>query len=262
MTQTQPSWQELMLEHDQGVLVVTLNRPDSLNTLSSVLKTELLQVLKDCQANTDVKVVVLTGAGRAFCAGGDLNGFGRMDVVQARQHLKQINEIVQAIRNLEKPVVAAVNGFATGAGCNLALACDIILASSEAKFCQSFIKVGLIPDGGGTYHLPRLVGLSKAKDLIFTGRMLTAEEAETWGLVTYVYDKEVFFREVMEYAKKLAKGPGHAMALGKKLLNESMNASFEQMLESERMAQTLCMQTSDHKEGLQAFFEKRAPNFT
>jgi 2-(1,2-epoxy-1,2-dihydrophenyl)acetyl-CoA isomerase len=253
---------EIITDFEKGVFTITLNRPDYLNALSSTVKDELMECLKQADTDDRIKVVVLTGSGRAFCAGGDLKNFGHMDVTEARKHLTQIGGIVSFIYSMEKPVIAAVNGYATGAGCNLAIACDLVFAARSAKFCQSFIKVGLIPDGGGSYSLPRLIGPSKAKDLIFTGRMLSAMEAEQLGLITYAVDDEQLTIRVMDYALTLAQGPSDAIGIAKMLVNQSLNTGLEQMLEYERFAQATCMQTENHKEGLRAFFEKRKPNFT
>jgi 2-(1,2-epoxy-1,2-dihydrophenyl)acetyl-CoA isomerase len=254
-------FKELIASLEDGILTITLNRPEQLNTLSYTLKNELLDCLGNAATDVNCKVIVLTGAGRTFCAGGDLKGFGGMDVLKAREHMSQIGTIVTTIKNLEKPVIAWANGYATGAGCNLAIACDIVFASKSAKFCQSFIKVGLVPDGGGTYYLPRLIGLSKAKDLVFTGRMLTAEEAYQLGLVTFVEEDEAAASAVHDYALALAAGATSAIGIAKMLLNRSANHSLDEMLELERFSQAVCMQTGDHKEGLLAFQEKRKPSF-
>ncbi|UOF91160.1 enoyl-CoA hydratase [Fodinisporobacter ferrooxydans] len=254
-------YKELLAYEDNGVLTITFNRHDRLNVLSSTIKQEIMDCLREAQTDDSVKAIVLTGAGKAFCAGGDLNGFGGMDAVAAHQHMSQIGTIVSLITAMEKPIIAAVNGYATGAGCNLALACDIVFAAKSAKFCQSFRNVGLIPDGGGTYFLPRLIGPGKAKDLIFTGRMLTAEEAERMGLATFVVDDERLQSSVAEYARSLAAGPSVAIGMAKMLIHRSSQCSLDEMLEYERFAQALCMQTEDHQEGLLAFRQKRLPAF-
>lgn len=252
----------VILELKNNILVITLNKPKSLNALDDDIKRELMQAMEEAHNNSDIKAVVITGEGRAFSAGGDLNSLALVSSAsQGRERIKKLHDLIYKFVNLEKPIIAAVNGYAVGAGCNLALACDIILASNKAKFSEIFSKVGLIPDAGGLYFLPRLVGPMKAKELVFTAQMIEAEEAKRIGLVNRIVDEENLLPEAMELAEQLAKGPSKAIGLAKALINQSMGWDLNTLLESEALAQGICMNTDDFKEGVKAFQEKREPKF-
>jgi len=252
----------LLVETTDRVCKIFLNKPESRNALDMEMRAELADVIDAVSRDPAVRVLVLSGKGKAFCAGGDLKTMNQpFPPFTGRQRLKDLHVWLKKLINLEIPVVAAVNGVAAGAGFNLALACDIVIASAEAKFTQSFIKVGLVPDAAGFYFLPRAVGLSKAKELMFTGKLLGAHEAETLGIVNKVVAAEELGSYTDQLAKELAYGPGKAMAMIKRLLNLSLSSDLETVLEFEAMAQDMCFGTEDFLEGKQAFLEKRKPSF-
>lgn len=256
------SFETIDYKLDGAVAVVTLNMPDKLNALSKQMQDELAQVVCMVRDNEEVRVLVITGAGRAFCAGGDLNAQAKVtDEVSARKRIKNLHLWVVELINLEKPVIAAVNGFAVGAGCNLAFACDLIYACEEAKFSEIFSKIGVIPDAGGLYFLPWTVGPARAKEIVFTGRMVDAAEAYQIGLVNKVLPKEKLLSEVMTLAYQLAEGPGVAYGLAKTIINKSNAWDLNTLLEAEANAQAICTRTQDCQEGRTAFFEKRKPVF-
>ena len=252
----------ILYKVEDGVALAQFNLPDKLNALTDEMKEELLSIVLEARDNDEIKVLILTGSGRAFCAGGDLNSQARVkDIIGGRDRVKKLHRWVNEIVNLEKPVIAAVNGLAVGAGCNLALACDLIYASEDAKFSQIFSKIGLIPDAGGLYFLPWAVGPWRAKEIVFSGRMVGAEEACQIGMVNKVFPKETLLDEVMAIAKGYAKGPGVAYGIAKTLITRSFSWDFATLLEQEANAQTICMRTEDYLEGRTAFFEKRPPVF-
>jgi 2-(1,2-epoxy-1,2-dihydrophenyl)acetyl-CoA isomerase len=260
-------FETLLVETSGNVGTVTLNRPDSLNSLNDRLTTELAQVLQQLQQAADVRCVILTGAGRAFSSGQDL---GELKAKYANPALvphlaedlrRRYNPIVLGLRALAKPVIAAVNGVAAGAGLSLALACDLRIASDKASFIEVFINVGLVPDSGNTFFLPRLVGLGKAMELCFTGDKVSAVDALAIGLVNKVVPAEELMNATQELAQKLAKLPTAGIGLTKRLLYQSLNSALEGQLEAEAVAQETAGQTADHREGVRAFFEKRPPNF-
>lgn len=246
-----------------GIGTITFQKPDKLNPISETFLLELEKVLCEAGRDPEVRVLVLTGAGRAFSAGGDLGDLrpGFDGVGGFVQHMELVNRSILALLDFEKPVIAAVNGTAVGAGMNLALACDVIFASEKAKFSEIFGQLGLSVDLAGTYLLPRLVGRSKAKDLVFTYRMLTAEEALKMGLINRVVPHEYLLERVYDYAGRIAKGPTLAFQLAKKLINRSFETDARTMLDLEQMAQSLCANSRDHAEGVDAFFNKRDPVF-
>jgi 2-(1,2-epoxy-1,2-dihydrophenyl)acetyl-CoA isomerase len=252
----------VLLERKNEIATVIMNRPKFYNALSPELIEELIQVLQECEADPNVKVIVLTGAGKAFCAGGDLTYIESIsNVVDGRKYIVSAGRITSTIFNLEKPVIAMVNGVAAGAGFNLALACDIVFCTTSVKFVQSFAKVGLLPDCGGTYLLPRLVGLQKAKELMFTAEPIDADKALQLGIVNRVVREEELGEVTYEFAEKLSKAAPIAISLTKKILNQSYNLTLENSLELEADLQSICLQTMDNKEGVAAFKEKRNPVF-
>lgn len=248
---------------EMGIARVTLSRPKELNALDTVMFRELIGLLEQIGQDDAVRVVLLTGAERAFCAGGDLHemkaGFeGNYGFLK---HMELASQFTAALAELPKPVIAAINGAATGAGMNVALSADIAIASEKAKFSEIFGNVGLVPDVGGTYLLPRVVGRAKAKEIIFTYRMITAGEALELGIVNRVVSADELERTVNELAERIAKGPTLAFALGKKIINRSFEIDLQTALEMEGMAQALAGNSIDHKEGVAAFFDRRKPNF-
>ncbi len=260
------AYETVLYENSGGIATITLNRPDNLNALNSTLVVELQKVLSEAAGDPGVRCVVLTGAGRGFCAGADLAELEDAykageppalgDMLRARYH-----PVIEPIVNMEKPVVASVNGIAAGAGASLALACDFRIASDKAKFFQAFVKVGLVPDSGSTYFLPRLVGMAKATELAMLGDIVGAEESQRLGLVTKVVPADDLADETRAFAERLAAGPTRAYALGKKALRYGAVQSLENALDYEADLQNQIALTADHVEGVKAFMEKREPAF-
>jgi 2-(1,2-epoxy-1,2-dihydrophenyl)acetyl-CoA isomerase len=255
----------LLRESANGVLLLTLNRPDVLNSFNLELAVEIQQALTDAATDDGTRAILLTGAGRGFCAGQDLGSVSFEPdappdigaIVRA-----QYNPIVRAIRAIEKPVICAVNGVAAGAGANLALACDLVLASTQASFIQSFAKIGLIPDSGGTWILPRLVGTARASALMLLGDKLPAARALEWGLIYQVCEPSELMPTAMQLATHLATQPTRGLGLTKRALNSALHTPLEQQLDVEASIQTEAGRTRDFNEGVQAFMQKRAPDFT
>jgi 2-(1,2-epoxy-1,2-dihydrophenyl)acetyl-CoA isomerase len=254
---------DLRLEVADAVATITLDRPEALNALTVPLKEALLAAFRDVAADRAIRAVVLTGAGRAFCAGQDLRERLEPDAAPLADEIRlRYNPLIRAMRTLEKPIVAAVNGVAAGAGASLALACDIRIAAAGATFVLAFGRVGLIPDSGATWLLPRLVGGSKAAELALTGDPLTAADAERLGLVARVVDADRVVAESQALAARLAAGAPRALALTKQALDAAWEASFEDQLEAEADLQGEAGATADHAEGIAAFLERRPPRFT
>jgi 2-(1,2-epoxy-1,2-dihydrophenyl)acetyl-CoA isomerase len=253
----------VLYKAENAVATVTFNRPEALNSMSWELLDESVAVFKRIEADETVRAVVLTGAGKGFCAGGDLPTILRISgTIEQHRYISTAGEFVTSIRNCKKPVIAMVNGAAAGAGFNVVLACDIAIASSKARFAQSFVNVGLVPDAGGFYSLPRLVGLSKAKELMLTADLIDAAEALRLGLINKVVEPEQLGEVSYKLAEKLAKGAPLAMALIKNALNNSLESDWSALQSLEASMQTMCLATEDNKEGVKAFFEKRPPRFT
>lgn len=253
--------EHLIARQEESVLQLVLNRPESLNAFSPSMIFELTEALKKAEKDESIRVVVLSGAGRTFSAGGDVKTMGQASGTDIYDHIGKLNECILAMKNLSKPIISAVHGFAAGAGFNLALASDLIIASEESKFVLSFMQVGLISDGGGSYFLPRLVGPYKAKELFFSGEPITAHEAKELQIVNRVVPLEELEATTKELAYKLSHGPSRAYGIMKKIIDGSFQASLEDILEQERITQTLMVATEDHLEGVKAFQEKRKPRF-
>lgn len=256
------SYETLLYEKRDGVATITLNRPEARNAFNREMNRELLDALRDGDRDEEVRCFVLTGAGdRAFCAGQDLKDRAPERKGSLGESLRsRYNPIVLAIRRTEKIVLCAVNGVAAGAGCNLTLACDLRIASENARFLEAFVRVGLGPDCGGSYFLPRLIGLGKATELFLLGEPLEAEDALRYGLVTRVVPVPELAGEARAMAERLARGPRSA-GLIKRALNRSMYGELEAQLEYEACLQEIAGRTSDYDEGVRAFMEKRTPVF-
>lgn len=252
----------ILFSVEQGVGVITLNRPDKLNSFNREMALLLQETLDKCSTDDTIRAVYITGAGKGFSAGQDLaevtdpDGPG-FDVILSEHY----NPIVMRIRSLQKPVVAAVNGVAAGAGANIALCCDVVVAAQSASFIQAFSKIGLIPDSGGTHTLPRLIGWQKASALMMLGDKVPATEAERIGMLYKIFPDESFAEEAMKIARTLAKMPTKGLALTKEALQLSFVNSFENQLQDEDILQNRAAHTSDYKEGVAAFMEKRSPVF-
>jgi 2-(1,2-epoxy-1,2-dihydrophenyl)acetyl-CoA isomerase len=245
-----------------GVAVITLNRPEKLNSFNQTMAYELQAALDHCMDDQDVRCVVITGAGRAFCAGQDLEEAIAADAADIEEHVEtKYNPIVRKIRAIKKPVIAAVNGVAAGAGANLAYCCDIIVAAESAKFIQSFINIGLIPDTGGTYFLPRMVGMHKATALMMLGEKMTAQEGKDLGIVHQIFPDAELMDGAMGLGKRMAAMPTKGLGLIKKAINMSLVHDLDQQLEVERDLQGRAGRTYDNAEGINAFLEKRKPVF-
>lgn len=248
------------------ICTITLNRPDVLNAFDDQLTTELGEALKNAERDAAVRVIVITGAGRAFSSGQDLGDLKAKYVPGYVPNLgddlrRRYNPIIKRIREMDKPVIAAVNGVAAGAGCSLALACDLRIASDQASFIEVFVNVGLIPDSGSTFMLPRLVGLGKALELCWTGQKVDAHEALRLSLVNQVVPGAELQESTRKLAGRLASLPARAIALTKRLMNQSLRNTLEAQLEAEAYDQETAGKTADHNEGVLAFLEKRKPDF-
>ncbi len=256
------SFETIQIAQDEGVVVLTLNRPDVLNAVNDQLGLELQDALKRAEREAGIRCVVITGAGRGFCSGQDLRdrpGEGEMSYGESLR--TRYNPIILRLRTMEKPVIAAVNGVAAGAGCSLALAADLRIASDRATFIEIFARIGLIPDSGSTYLLPRLVGLGKALELAYTAESVNAQLAFQLGLVNRVVPHEELMAQTMELAKRLATGPTKGFGLTKRGFTFALHATLEQALEYEAHLQEIAGRTGDHREGVAAFLEKRLPHF-
>ncbi len=250
-------------EHKSGVAIIKLNRPDKYNSFNREMSLALHKALDAAAADETVRAIYFTGEGKGFCAGQDLS-----EAIDPKAPgLKEIvtehyNPIITRLRGIEKPIVCAVNGIAAGAGANIALACDIVVAASSASFIQAFSKIALIPDSGGTFILPRLIGFQRAAALMMLGEKVSAAEACQMGMIYKVFDDATFAEESMKMAVTLSQMPTIGIGLTKRLLNESMNNTLEQQLEREAVIQVEAAQSKDFREGVQAFLEKRKPIFT
>jgi len=256
------SYEKILYSIAEGVAEVRLNRPDKLNSFDRAMSLEVIHALDSAKDDATVRAVLLTGEGRAFSAGQDLAeavapGTKIEDILTA-----QYNPIVRRIRTLPKPVVAAVNGVAAGAGANIAFACDLTLAAENASFIQSFINIGLIPDSGGTYTLPRLVGMQRAFGQMILAPKVSAKEAESMGMIWKAVPDSELMNEAMSLATKLARMPTKAIALTKEALNRSQNTSLDTQLDHENELQSIAGRSYDYSEGVKAFLEKRKPVYT
>jgi 2-(1,2-epoxy-1,2-dihydrophenyl)acetyl-CoA isomerase len=256
----------LLYDVQDAIATLTLNRPERLNALGDTLREDLQDALTRASDDEQVRVIVVTGAGKGFCSGGDVKSMHEgKEAGRARPVIDKIaplrDRTVLALRDAPKPVIAAVNGAAAGAGMNLALACDIRIASTAARFGETFVKRGLHVDWGGTYFLPRLVGMAKACELIFTGEVIDADEALRLGIVSAVVPPDRLMPAVHELAGKMAAGPPLAIRLAKRALYHNQDVDLRAALEYETYAQNICSETEDAREGIRAFVEKRAPKF-
>lgn len=268
---------EVLYERREGVATITLNRPEKLNAFSPGMIRELVRFLREAQDDPGVKAIILTGAGKAFCAGGDVEamgegaGFFREDelhpaVKPYSLHIKNtlwklIQQVPLALENVDKPVIAAVNGDAIGAGCDLALMCDIRLASERARFSEGYVRLGLVPGDGGAYFLPRLVGVAKALEMLWTGDFVDAGEALKIGLVSKVLPADELKEACFKFAARLARGPALAMSLTKRAVYQGLKTDLRTSLDLISSHMGIVVETGDHREGVRALLEKRKPDF-
>jgi 2-(1,2-epoxy-1,2-dihydrophenyl)acetyl-CoA isomerase len=256
-------YQDIIVQKDGAVGVVTLNRPEVLNAFRPQMRDEISHAFESFQHDDTIRAAVITGAGRGFCAGGDMKIMNEVKTHEFREMIMgQARRAVTAITSLEKPVIAMVNGPAGGGGCNLALACDIIIASEKAFFTEAFIKIGLVPDWAGAFFLTRMVGIHRAKEMAFTGDRVSATEAERIGLINRVVPPEALEETTMSLAKRLANSPTKAIGVIKKMMYKAWLMDLDSLLEYEGLVQPQLMNSHDHEEGVKAFLEKREPKFT
>lgn len=257
-------YKNIIYQVENRVAYLTFNRPDALNAVNAEMMAEILHALEDARYDEGVGAVTVTGAGRAFSAGGDVKTMPerlKMNPVERRANIRKLSRMITAFQQIEKPVVAAVNGAAVGAGCSIAMACDIRLASEKSKFGLVFVKRGLHPDMGGSYFLPRIVGTGRACEMIFTGKIIDAQEADRIGLVNRVVPTEKLMEEARTLAEEIANGPAVAVGISKVAIYKGLESDLEAALDYEAFAQSICSQTEDAKEGVQSFLEGREPVF-
>lgn len=248
---------------ENKIATLTLNRPEVFNSFNREMALLLQNEMDSCEKNPEVRAIVITGSGKAFCAGQDLKEVTSPELNPGFKKIleEHYNPIITRIRNIEKPIIGAINGVAAGAGANIALACDVVVASENASFIQAFSKIGLVPDSAGTFFLPRLIGFQKASALMMLGDKVSAEEAEKLGMVYKTVPSENFMEEVNNIASILANMPTKALGLTKRLLNNSMRNSLEEQLNLESKLQIESAQSEDYAEGVDAFVNKRKPEF-
>lgn len=259
------NYENIIVSKENGIITITLNRPKFYNAISPELLHEVDEAVSAAAKDDEAKVIVITGTGKAFCSGGDIeldvSKISEMTTFEWRKYDMDFCETIKRIYWIEKPVIAAVNGIAGGGGLDIALACDIRIASEEAKFANFYIRMGLIPIMGGNYFLPRLIGLGRAKLMAFTGDFIDAKQAERIGLVDITVPAGEFSSTVKTLAQKLANGPTKAIGMTKIAMNKSMHMDLDMSMDYSSSAQVLLFSTEDHKEGLNAFFEKRKTQF-
>ena len=248
-----------------GISTLTLNKPEVFNSLNEVMHKELKDVLKKISQDKSIRVLIITGAGKAFCAGQDLNDRSvnnsdeKLDLGESIE--KKYNPLIKSIYGLKIPVICKINGVAAGAGVGIALACDFVVANEKASFIQAFCKIGLVPDSGNSFFLPKLVGIARAKELCMLGNKLSASTALEYGLIYKVYSPETIDNEVQKLANHFSAAPTYGLSLIKKALNESLENTLEEQLELEKNLQRAAGHSNDYKEGVAAFLQKRAPKF-
>ncbi|HSL50911.1 MAG TPA: enoyl-CoA hydratase [Candidatus Deferrimicrobiaceae bacterium] len=254
----------ILVDRTDGIATITLNRPEARNAIDLIMRRELRSVLDELEAETAIRVVILTGGGGHFSAGGDVKTMAakRHTAAEGRARVESLNRFVLRLFEYPKPTIAMVDGFAVGAGCNIALGCDLVIASDRARFGEVFARIGLVPDGGGTWLLPRLVGLAKAKELVFSADIVDAAEALRIGLVNRVVPAAELEATTRAVAARIAAGPPGALGLAKALLNRSVTVDLATALDFEAYAQAQAITSEDHAEGVRAFLEKRPPRFT
>ena len=253
----------ILLKIENQIAFINLNRPDVFNSFNREMAFLMQETLDICANDNNIRAIIITGNGKAFCAGQDIGEITNPELNPGFRKIldDHYNPIIKKIRSIEKPIIGAINGVAAGAGANIALACDIVLASENASFIQAFSKIGLIPDSAGTFFLPRLIGMQKATALMMLGDKVTAQEAENLGMIYKYFPADIFENEVLKMATTLANMPTKALGLTKKLMNQSLTNNLEQQLQLESDSQIEASETNDYREGVASFVEKRKPIF-
>ena len=255
-------YQNILFETQGNIAEIKLNRPELLNSFNYQMADEFLDAFEKCDKNNNIRAIVISGIGRSFCAGQDLEEATRENGPSIDKIIEHTyNPIIKMINTIKKPVICYVNGVAAGAGANLAISCDVTFAANSAKFIQSFINIGLIPDSGGTYNLPRLIGKQRATALMFSGEKISSTEAEKIGMIYKSVEDTNGYQIVLDYAKKISNMPTMSIGLIKNLIKESNNNNIDEQLELEKKNQILAANSIDHKEGVKAFLEKRRPKY-
>jgi 2-(1,2-epoxy-1,2-dihydrophenyl)acetyl-CoA isomerase len=259
-------FQHLLISQDSGVLTITMNRPEVLNAFNDIMLQELNEAIEAAAHDDTVRCIVITGAGRGFGSGQDLKALAAVrsttETGKVSEHLQKYHRLIKAIRHMPKPVIAAVRGVAAGISCNLALACDMRIAADDARFIEAFARIGLVPDGGGGYFLPRLVGFGKALELAMLADEVSGSEAERIGLVNKCVPLAEFESVTKTFAQRLAHGPTRAYGLIKELMNKSLESDLQSSLRLEGELQDIAFETADHREGVAAFLQKRPARYT
>lgn len=255
--------QNVILQKEKGIAAITLNRPEKLNAFNGAMLEEIAATFEEAAADNMMKAITITGAGRAFCSGADLSStdFQFNSASDNLRHLQKVTSLILRIKNAPQPVIAAVNGFAVGGGCNLALACDIIIASEKAKFIEPYVMRGIHPDWGATYFLPRLIGPAKAADILLTGRTIDAYEADRMGMISRVVPADQLENTTRDLAMAFSEGPPLAIRMAKASMNQALTMDLSAALEAEARAVTILNMTEDRNEGIAAFLQKRKPVF-
>ena len=246
------------VKQEGSIAIVTLNHPDKLNAMTDEMYNRVRELFTQFQTDSSVRAVVLTGAGRAFCSGSDVTSMAKIGLVEGRARMQTRHAMINAIVNLEKPVIAAVRGVAAGIGFAMMMACDLIVAADNAKFSQIFKKIGLVPDGGSVFFLVQRLGIARAKELVYTARMLPAEEARDWGLINRVVPDDELDANALAWAQEMGGSATFVLALAKKMFQSMYKPNLEEQLEQENLCQQIAKLTEDHVEGVTAFKEKRA----
>lgn len=259
------SYETIIYEVNEGIATLTFNRPEVFNSLNEQMHKELKIAISEIKKDKTIRVLIITAVGKAFCAGQDLNdrsvndGDAKLDLGESIE--RKYNPLIKSIYNLEIPVICKINGVAAGAGVGIALACDFVIAVDTASFIQAFCKIGLVPDSGNSFFLPKLVGMARAKELCMLGDKLSAQTAQEYGLISRIYPKETIDEEVLKLAVHFSTAPTYGLSLIKKALNESLDNTLNEQLELEKNLQRAAGHSNDYKEGVAAFLQKRTPNF-
>ena len=259
------SYETIKYELNEGIATLTFNRPEVFNSLNEQMHKELKSAIAEIKKDKTIRVLIITGEGKAFCAGQDLNdrsvndGDTKLDLGESIE--RKYNPLIKSLYNLEIPVICKINGVAAGAGVGIALACDFVIAVDTASFIQAFCKIGLVPDSGNSFFLPKLVGMARAKELCMLGDKLSAKTAQEYGLISRVYPKETIDEEIQKLAVHFSTAPTYGLSLIKKALNESLDNTLNEQLELEKNLQRAAGHSNDYKEGVAAFLQKRTPNF-